>query len=166
MALRAVSNSALTAKSANQTLQPFRARRRFQFATVRSRGLRLDVEPLGSPSHRNMRLPSAERAVVDEAKVRGYLLAAKHPVSRFKAAFFRTLVYTPTDWLHLQQSLVAHALTAEAIPESASPLWPEVPNPCYASGAWGRSAVVVSIWIIRAGDDLPRLVTAFPGDSR
>ena len=67
-----------------------------------------------------MRLPSAERAVVDEAKVRGYLLAAKHPVSRFKAAFFRTLVYTPTDWLHLQQSLVAHALTAEAIPESAS----------------------------------------------
>ncbi len=68
-----------------------------------------------------MRLPSAERAVVDEAKVRGYLLAAKHPVSRFKAAFFRTLVYTPTDWLHLQQSLVAHALTAEAIPESASP---------------------------------------------
>lgn len=121
MALRAVSNSALTAKPANKSLQPFRARRRVQFATVRSRGLRLDVEPLGSPSHRNMRLPSAERAVVDEAKVRGYLLAAKHPVSRFKAAFFRTLVYTPTDWLHLQQSLVAHALTAEAIPESASP---------------------------------------------
>ena len=67
-----------------------------------------------------MRLPSAERAVVDEAKVRGYLLAAKHPVSRFKAAFFRTLGYSPADWLHLQQSLVAHALTAEAMPESAS----------------------------------------------
>ena len=67
-----------------------------------------------------MRLPNAERAVVEEAKVRGYLLAAEHPVGRFKAAIFRTLEYTPADWLHLQQSLVAHAVTAEAIPESAS----------------------------------------------
>ena len=30
----------------------------------------------------------------------------------------------------------------------------------------GRAAEVVTIWIILAGDDFPRLVTAYPGDAR
>ena len=113
-----------------------------------------------------MRLPNAERAVVDEAKVRAYLLAAEHPVGRFKAAFFRTLGYTPADWLHLQQSLVAHARAAEAFPESASAYGQKFRIRAMLQGPTGRSAIVVSIWIIRVEDDLPRFVTAFPGDSR
>ena len=35
-----------------------------------------------------MKLPRAEHAVVEDAKVRDYLLSREHPVGRFKAAFF------------------------------------------------------------------------------
>ena len=38
-----------------------------------------------------MQLPNAEQAVVDEVKIRTYLLSSEHPVGRFKAAFFRGL---------------------------------------------------------------------------
>ena len=30
-------------------------------------------------------------------------------------------------------------------------------------GPSGRGAEVVTVWVILAGDDVPRLVTAFPG---
>ena len=55
-----------------------------------SRAHRLPNESLGGPSHSDMRLPNAERAVVDETKLRGYLLAAEHPVGRITTAFFWT----------------------------------------------------------------------------
>ncbi|HKH48502.1 MAG TPA: adhesin, partial [Thermoanaerobaculia bacterium] len=45
-----------------------------------------------------MKLPGADRAIVDEAKVRDYLLSSEHPVGRFKAAFFANVGYTRQDW--------------------------------------------------------------------
>lgn len=41
-----------------------------------------------------MRLPAADRAYVDPAKVRDYLLSPVHPEGQFKAAFFRALGYS------------------------------------------------------------------------
>lgn len=41
-----------------------------------------------------MNLPGAEEAIVDDAKVRDYLLSREHPVGRFKATFFSGLGYT------------------------------------------------------------------------
>ena len=41
-----------------------------------------------------MLLPGADRAIVDAAKVRDYLLSPEHPVGRFKAVFFGALGYT------------------------------------------------------------------------
>ena len=112
-----------------------------------------------------MRLPNAEKAVVDEAKVRGYLLAPEHPVGRFKAAFFRSLGYTTADWQRLQDALLSHAQTGDASPEPSSTYGQKFRIRAMLQGLAGRSAVIVSIWIIRPGDDQPRFVTAFPGES-
>jgi hypothetical protein len=38
-------------------------------------------------------IPNAERAIVEAAKVRDYLLSSTHPVGRFKAPFFARLGY-------------------------------------------------------------------------
>jgi hypothetical protein len=38
-----------------------------------------------------MRIPGAERAVLDDAKVRDYLLSAEHRVGSAKARFFAQL---------------------------------------------------------------------------
>ena len=45
-----------------------------------------------------MRLPNAERAVIEEVKVRDYLLALDHPVGRAKARFFVALGFTRDGW--------------------------------------------------------------------
>lgn len=41
-----------------------------------------------------MRIPNADRAVIEPAKLRGYVLSRSHPVGRFKAAFL-VEVYEP-----------------------------------------------------------------------
>jgi hypothetical protein len=53
-----------------------------------------------------MPLPNADRAVVDKAKVRGYLLSPAHPVGRFKARFFVSLGYTAEEWRRLRDDIV------------------------------------------------------------
>jgi len=113
-----------------------------------------------------MRLPNAERAIVDEVKVRAYLLSAEHPVGRFRTAFFRGLGFTSEDWPLLQSALSTLAMSGEAGLEPASAHGQKFRIRALLQGPSGPSALVVSVWIVRAREDLPRFVTAFPGVSR
>lgn len=56
-----------------------------------------------------MKLPGVDRAVIDEAKIRDGLLSVVHPIGRFKAAFFMTLVYSSDEWETLARGLRRHA---------------------------------------------------------
>jgi hypothetical protein len=49
-----------------------------------------------------MRLPAAQLAIVEAAKIRDYLLSLEHPVGRYKASFFTALGYTREDWQRLE----------------------------------------------------------------
>jgi len=110
-----------------------------------------------------MRLPNAERAIVDEAKVRGYLLSTEHPVGRFKAAFFRRLGFTDSNWQELQQALLTLARSADATLDSTSTYGRKFRVRAMLQGPSGRSMSVVSVWIVPSGEDRPGFVTAFPG---
>ena len=68
----------------------------------------------------NMKLPGAERAVIDSAKIRDYLLSPTHPVGRFKALFFVGLGYARDDWERLEADIRELALAQDAIPAEAS----------------------------------------------
>ena len=109
------------------------------------------------------RLPNGEHAIVDEAKVRHYLLSTEHPVGRFKAALFRRLGFTQSNWQELEQALRVQARTGDATLDSTSPYGRKFRVRAMLQGPTGRSLTLVSVWIIRAGDDVPRFVTAFPG---
>lgn len=111
-----------------------------------------------------MRLPGAERAVIETSKLRDYLLSRSHPIGRFKAAFFAGLGYTDAAWEGLQSDLRNLALShdAEAGQESHYGRKYEVRGTL--EGPSGRSAEVVTVWIVPAGDDVPHFVTAFPGE--
>jgi len=61
-----------------------------------------------------VKLSAADRAVVEPAKVRGYLLSLQHPIGRAKAHFFQTLGFTQADWSKLQQALRELARSGEA----------------------------------------------------
>ncbi len=110
-----------------------------------------------------MKMPSADAATVDSSKVRDYLLSASHPVGRFKATFFASLGYTPAQWGRLRDDLYAMACGEEAVTGLRSPYGQKYEVRGRLSGPSGRSAEIVTVWIILLGEDSPRFVTAFPG---
>lgn len=63
-----------------------------------------------------MKLPAAERAVIEPAKIRDYLLSNSHPVGRFKAPFFASLGYASVNWHRLDKDLRDLAVSGDAEP--------------------------------------------------
>jgi hypothetical protein len=111
-----------------------------------------------------LQLPNAGRAVVDPAKVRDYVLAPEHPVGRAKARFFTALGFTRAEWPALWDALVAHA-RGEAEPARGGPHGQKFAVRGILQGPAGRAAPVVSVWIVLVGEEVPRLVTAYPGEA-
>ncbi len=112
-----------------------------------------------------MTLPNVDRAVVEPAKVRDYLLSAEHPIGRAKARFFKMLGFARARWPELQQALLAHAAAGQA--EVAGPMryGQKYAVRGILTGPTGRSANVVSVWIVLKDEDVPRFVTAYAEDA-
>ena len=109
-----------------------------------------------------MKLPGVEHAVLEPVKVRDYLLSPAHPVGRFKAAFFIALGYTPERWERLRDDILAIALAEPATEGSSNDYGQIFHVDGILTSPTGRSAAVRTAWIIRNGEQFPRLVTAFP----
>lgn len=118
-----------------------------------------------------MKLPSADRAVVDPRKVREYLLSDSHPIGRSKAAFFRALGYSQMAWKRLAADLVVHAQEGDVTSIEVSRYGRKYEVRGTLQGPSGRAAGTVAVWIVLHedphgdlhDDDVPRLVTAYPG---
>jgi hypothetical protein len=67
-----------------------------------------------------MSLPNADRAVVDPAKIRDYLLATAHPAGRFKARFFVSLGYAADQWERLRDDILGIARSGSIAGETAA----------------------------------------------
>jgi hypothetical protein len=107
-------------------------------------------------------LPSGDRAVVDERKVRDYLLSLAHPVGRFKARFFTRLGYTAEEWWRLLDDILAVAKSGTVAQETEASYGRKFEVDGALEPPTGRPAEVRTVWIVRAGEDFPRLVTVFP----
>ncbi len=109
-----------------------------------------------------MRLQGAERAIIEAAKIRDYLLSPFHPVGRSKAAFFTSLGYARADWEVLANDLRRHALEHEARVGKPTVHGRKFEVRGNSQGPAGRSRGVITIWIVLDGEYAPRFVTAFP----
>ena len=107
-------------------------------------------------------LPSVERAHIDPAKVRDYLLSHSHPVGRFKAVVFQALGYKAEEWERLRDDLLALARTTEAIPGQASTFGQKYEVSGTLRGPNGREARFTCVWLAPVDDEAPRFITAFP----
>lgn len=110
-----------------------------------------------------MKLPGVDRAVVDAAKIRDYLLSDSHPVGRFKSAFFVALGYSAAAWESLLADLRSHVIENEAVATEANDYGQKYEVRGSLEGPAGRTAALVTVWIVLRGEDFPRFVTAFPG---
>ena len=109
-----------------------------------------------------MKLPGAERAIVSPDKVREYLLSRANPRAKGKAAFFQALGFRLEEWGTLQSALLEMAQNGLATPGQVSEFGTKYEIRGTIVGPLGRPAVIRTVWIIDAGEDFPRLVTAYP----
>lgn len=110
-----------------------------------------------------MKLPNASRAIVDDAKVRDYLLSPAHPVGRFKARVFASVGYHHDAWERLRDDLRALAITIEVASSTDQRHGHRFVGHGELPGAVGRPLPVITVWLISSGDSLPRLITVYPG---
>jgi hypothetical protein len=110
-----------------------------------------------------LRLPSIEYAVIDPAKLRDYLLSPTHPVGRFKAVFFSSLGYTQENWRQLDTDLRQQHLTKDARVREETEYGKKYEIRGEIRGPAGKTAEVVSVWILLVDENVPRFITAYPG---
>lgn len=112
-----------------------------------------------------MKLPNAENAVVDVAKLRDYCLNPNHPEGKHKARVFKEkLGITQNDAELLRQVILEAVLKAEATEQESTEFgrrfiidfqvsWPQGIIMC--------KAVIRTAWIISTDEEFPRLTTCF-----
>ena len=109
-----------------------------------------------------MILPHAECAIVDQRKLRDYCLSPEHPVGRHKAAVFRRAFgLGPADSTTLREWLLAAARSTEAQAGVADEFGQRHQVDFPARTLAGTTAVIRSAWIVRPGEDCPRLTTCY-----
>jgi hypothetical protein len=110
-----------------------------------------------------VQLPNPDRAFIDDAKVRDYLLSPSHPVGRFKSVFFAALGFSRADWRALRDALLQLARSADAAAGQPSAFGQKFEVRGKLRGPSGRQADVVTVWLVANGQDFATFVTAFPG---
>jgi len=110
-----------------------------------------------------LHLPNSNRAVIDSAKLRDYLLSSSHPVGRFKARFFASLGYSAENWEQLEADIRELIAVAEARPRVKTEYGQKYEVRGLLTGPNGRKAEIVTAWIILAGEEAPRFVTTYAG---
>ena len=109
-----------------------------------------------------MILPNAENAVVDIRKLRDYSLDPTHRVGGSKARLFAAaLGIGQTDAEDLRMILLQAAQTNDAtlgeLDEHGQRYQIE-----FALTWREKRAIILTAWIVRTGEDFPRLVTCYP----
>ncbi len=113
-----------------------------------------------------MKLPGVERAVIDDAELRDYLISDSHSVGKYKARFFATLGYDAANWTRLADELLRHAAENEVESTEATAFGTKYRVVGALRGQNGKSARILVVWIVLHGENVPRLTTAHPKRGR
>lgn len=108
-----------------------------------------------------MKLPNAERAVIDVEKLRDYCLNPTHEKGKNKARVFRSaLGLTQQDAELLRQMILAEILVAEAQTRPATQFGDRYTVEFEVEGL--KSTVTIrTSWIVRNDEDIPRLTSCY-----
>jgi len=108
-----------------------------------------------------MKLPNPERAVVDMDKLRHYCLNSRHLRGRHKARVFASALGIAAEHADiLRHALLEAALHSEATRSERDDYGERYVLDFEMDGPSGR-ALVRSLWIVRTGEDIPRLSSCF-----
>src|SRR5207245_8869328 len=110
----------------------------------------------------DVKLPIIDRVQISQAKAVEYLLSPTHPEGAGKAEFFAAMGFRHEEWQTLAEALRQVARDFPVTKSMTSPHGRKyiidgvLPTPS------GRTPIVRTVWIVDAGTETPRLVTAYP----
>jgi len=108
-----------------------------------------------------MKVPNADRAIVDIQKLTGYCLSYEHPRGRHKARVFQSALgvtaINAAEILDLLLRMVKSEDCAMGLTDEYGTRY--TVDFAYTRGT--KQATLRSIWIIKAGEDTPRLTSCF-----
>ena len=107
-------------------------------------------------------LRNADRAIIEEQKLRDYLLNPDHERNNGKWRLFAALGYTQRNWERMAEDLREQHHTQECEFSRVT-----VHGDNYTIVAWLQgplgSANIESVWQFDLGSDVPRLISAYGG---
>ena len=109
-----------------------------------------------------MKLPNSQNAVVERAKVTGYLLATSSPRGKSKANFFVRFGFNTENWQAFADALKFQGATNEVVEITESVYGPRYQVNGIIETPDGRNPRVTTVWQYDIGTDYPRLLTAVP----
>lgn len=109
-----------------------------------------------------MKLPNAEKAVIEVSKLTDYLLNINHRRGGAKATLLIRCGYTQENWQQLEVDIRQYHLNADIslIKETAYGVRYEITANLITPS--GRQLRVKTVWQIDIGENYPRLITLVP----
>jgi hypothetical protein len=108
-----------------------------------------------------MKLPNADRAVVEINKLRDYCLSSNHPRGKHKAHLFAVVLgITVDDAEKLRQAILSAVLSEDTIPTERDEYGQRFVVDFIMTGR-GKQAKVRTSWIVRTGENDPRLTSCY-----
>ena len=107
-----------------------------------------------------MKLPNGKRAIIDARKLQEYCLNTDHPRGRNKARVFASVGIRQAQAEELREAILAAAENSEARLGSATPHGQRYVVD-FDLVRQGRAVTVRSTWIVRIGEDFPRLTSCY-----
>ncbi len=108
------------------------------------------------------RLPHSDRAILDIRKIADYCLSPSHPRGQHKARVLReALDLQPGDAAWLRDLLLIEAARIGEVSPVATEAWGSHWVLDATIERHGKIAVVITIWIMRTGENVPTFVTCW-----
>lgn len=108
-----------------------------------------------------MKLPGGERAIVGEDKLVGYCLSPEHPEGRHKARVFQSVLGLGPAQADILKKALREAAAEESAERAGTTPYGDLYVVDFIMQVGGRTAPVRSVWIIRGGEAVPRLVSCY-----
>lgn len=108
-----------------------------------------------------MKIPNAEHAVVDIRKLRDYRLNMEHIRGRHKARVFESALGLTVEEAEMLQEALLAAVNSEEAEAGDQDEYGQRYIVDFTMTINEKSATIRSTWIIRKGEDFPRLTSCY-----
>ena len=107
-------------------------------------------------------LPNATNAVVEEMKIRDYLLNETHPDGGPKARFFLARGFGAAAWKVMRDALIAQGRNNRVTKITQTEWGVRYQVDCHCPSPDGVNPCIRSVWEVALETTVPRLLTAYP----